>query len=258
LNQVAVIIFALPLLLGITQTAHAIDHKNLDEGRPLRLEDAYPIATGEIAVETGAAFTLQRKGPNRGVFPVQILYGVAPNLHVEVGTTLSTNPHELGSQSKSGDLELSGLYNFNAETLAVPAFGAKLSVNLPTGIDSSGVDVKMKGLVTKSFDRLSVHFNAAYEFLNGTRHDERDGRYELVLGASYPVGAPQHTRTTLIGAVFTEQAVQTGESNAVGAEIGFRYQLTPRIVIDAGVGTEFAGPADRSRLFGTVGISMGF
>ena len=47
-------------------SAVAIDHKNLDEGRPLRLEDAYAISTGESAVEVGAGFTLQRRGPNRG------------------------------------------------------------------------------------------------------------------------------------------------------------------------------------------------
>jgi len=40
--------------------------------------------------------------------------------------------------------------------------------------------------------------------------------------------------------------------------LGLRYQLTPRIVWDVGVGTEFAGPADRSRFFGVTGFSFGF
>src|SRR5688572_13389740 len=34
--------------------AFGIDHKNLDEGRPLRLDDAYAISTGEIEIEMGA------------------------------------------------------------------------------------------------------------------------------------------------------------------------------------------------------------
>lgn len=54
--------------------------------------------------------------------------------------------------------------------------------------------------------------------------------YQLVLGASYPVGAPRHTRTTLVGDVFTEQASRRGESNIVGIELGVRHQLTSRIV----------------------------
>jgi hypothetical protein len=52
---------------------------------------------------------------------------------------------------------LSRLYNFNQETLTLPAFGVKLELNLPTGVKSAGVDLAVKGLVTKSFDRLSLH-----------------------------------------------------------------------------------------------------
>jgi hypothetical protein len=246
------------LLSGCVMPAAAIDHKNLDEHRPLRLEDPYPIATGEWAIEAGAGFTLQRRGSDRGIFPIEILYGAIPNLQLGIGTTLSTSPHEVEEQTKSGDLQLSGLYNFNQETLRLPAFGAKLTLNLPTGIDSSGVDVEVKGLVTKSFDRLSLHFNVAYEFLTGTERGERDRRYNFVLGASYPVGAPQYTRTTLIGDVFTEQASRKGDPNVVGLEAGFRHQLTPRIVFDAGVGTEFAGPSDRAKFFFATGFSFGF
>jgi hypothetical protein len=251
-------LLSLTLLMAVTSETLAIDHKNLDENRPLRLEDAYTIASGELAVEAGAGFALERRGPDRGFFPVEVLYGAYPNLQLGLGTTLSTDPHEIDEQTKSGDLRVSGLYNLNQETLTLPAFGVKLELNLPTGVDSAGVDVEVKGLVTKSFDRLSLHLNAGYEFLSGTTRDERDGRYEVTLGASYPVGAPQYTRTTLIGDVFTEQGSRRGGSNVVGAEVGFRHQLTARVVLDAGIGTEFAGPADRSPLFVTSGISVGF
>ncbi len=248
---------ALVLAAGLASPAAAIDHKNLDEGRPLRLEDAYPIASGEWAIEAGIGGTFQRRRANRAEFPIEVLYGL-PNLQLGLGTTLSTSPREIEEQSKSGDLQLSALYNLNQETLTLPAFGVKLTVNLPTGVESSGVDVELKGIVTKSFDRLSGHLNVAYEFLNGTEPGEREGRYQLVLGASYPVGAPYHTRTTLVGDVFTEQGSRRGESNLVGVEVGVRHQLTPRIVWDAGIGTEFAGPADRSSLFVRTGISIGF
>lgn len=244
--------------LILAAPAYALDHKNLDEGRPLRLEDAYPIASGELAVEAGGGFTLQRRGANRGVVPVEILYGAVPNLQLGLGTTLSTDPRDIDEQTKSGDLQISALYNFNQETLTLPALGFKLTVNLPTGVASSGADVEVKGIVTKSIDRLAVHLNAAYEFLAGVKGGEREGVYAFALGASYPVGAPRYTRTTLVGDVFTHQAARHGESNVVGAEVGFRHQLTPRMVLDAGIGTEFAGPADRSSLSLTTGLSVGF
>lgn len=245
-------------LVSLAPRVRAIDHSNLDEGRPLRIEDAYPIAQGEWAVEAGVGLTVPRTGSTRGLLPVEVLYGALRNFHLGLGSTLSTDPHQIDGQTKSGDLRLSGLYNFNQETLTLPAFGLKALVNFPTGVDSAGVDAEIKGLVTKSAGRVSFHFNPAYRFLSGTGGNERTGIYQLVLGASYPLGAPRHTRTVLVADVFTEQSVHRGESNVFGAEIGVRYQLTPRLVWDAGLGSEFAGPADRAPFFFNTGLSIGF
>jgi hypothetical protein len=248
----------LAALLCAPANGFAIDHGNLDEGRPLRLDDAYAIATDERALETGAGFSLLRRGSDRGFFPIEVLYGALPNLQIGLGTTLSTHPHDIDDPVKSGDLRLSALYNFNQETLVMPAFGVKLDVNLPTGVDAKGVALGLKGIVTKSIERLSLHFNAGYQVLTDARREERDGRYELVLGASYPLGAPRYTRATIVADVFTEQSADHGEANIVGAELGFRYQVTRTIVWDAGVGTEFAGPAERSPFMVTTGVSFGF
>jgi hypothetical protein len=251
------VLLALVSLIAPT-SALAIDHKNLDEGRPVRVEDAYAISTGEIAIEAGAGVSLRRRGPDRGSFPIELLYGALPNFQIGVGTTLLTDPREIDERAKSADVRIGALYNFNQETLVMPAFGAKLEVELPTGVDSTGVDVEVKGIVTKSFERLSVHLNAGYQFFTDPRRGERDGRYELVLGASYPIGAPSFTRATLAADIFTEQSTHRGESNVVGAELGLRYQLTPGMVWDVGVGTEFAGPSDRSRFQFTTGLSFAF
>jgi hypothetical protein len=245
-------------VLATASSTYAIDHKNLDEGRPLRLEDAYPIAHGEFAIEAGGGFTLQRRGADRGFFPVELLYGPLPNLQVGIGTVLSTDPREIDDRPKSGDLRLNALYNFNQETLTLPAFAVKLGLDTPTGVDAHGFGVEAKGIVTKSFERLSLHLNAGYEFFTSSHEDERDGRYKLAIGASYPIGAPRFTRATLVGDVFAEQSTRHGESTTVGTEVGLRYQLTPRIVWDVGVGTEFAGPADRSKFSFTTGLSFGF
>ena len=245
------------LVLGYAATAAALDHKNLDAGRPLRVEDAYTISTGEIALEAGAGFSLDRHDA-RGRFPVELLWGAVPNLQLGVGSTLLTDPRSVEEPARSGDLTLSGLYNLNQETLWVPAFGAKLEVELPTGVRSSGVDVELKGIVTKSIGRLGVHLNAAGLFTGDPGDDERGARWEVVLGASYPIGAPHYTRLTVVADLIAEQAHRHGDSDVVGAEIGVRYQLTSRTVWDVGIGTEFAGPVDRTRLLFTTGLSVGF
>jgi hypothetical protein len=252
-----VLVFVLTLAAAAGEV-YAIDHTNLDETRPLRLEDAYALAEGEIALEAGGGFTLQRRGPNRGLFPAEILYGAYPNLQVGIGTPLSTDPRDIDDRPKSGDLQVSALYNFNQETISLPALALKVGVDTPTGIGARGYGIELKGIITKSIERLSLHLNAGYEFLTSTSRDEREGRYKFALGASYPIGAPQFTRATLVGDVFAEQSTRRGESTFVGTEAGLRYQLTPRIVWDVGIGTEFAGPAHRSDLFMTTGFSLGF
>ncbi|MFH0341976.1 MAG: hypothetical protein ACHBNF_07560 [Chromatiales bacterium] len=134
----------------------------------------------------------------------------------------------------------------------------KLELGLPTGVDSSGTDISLTGLVTKSFGRLSLHANGGYASLSGEDPGERDGRYEILLGASYPIAAPHYTRLTVLGDLFIKQSVARGESNIAGAEVGLRYQLTYRAVLDTGLGSEFAGPADRSPFYLTTGLSVGF
>jgi len=248
------------LLLSITMLAPtgAIDHSNLDEDRPLRVEDPYPIATGELAVEAGAGLRVPRRGDTQGLFPIELLYGALPNLQLSLGTTAFTDPQKVDEPIKSGDFRVSALYNLNQETLRLPAFGIRITAHFPTGRNSAGVDVRVKGLITKSWRRLSVHFNAAHEFLSETQPTERRGRHQFVLGASVPVGAPKYTRTTVLGDFFAGQSFRRGASEIVGAEFGVRHQFTPWTVLDAGVGTEFAGPSDRSNFFATVGVSTGF
>jgi hypothetical protein len=249
---------ALLLLLLGSSAARGLDHGNLDEDRPLRMEDAYPIAQGELALEGGFGFTVERHASDRALFPFEILYGAWTGLQVGAGTVLSTDPHDIDDTHKSGDLRFSALYNFNQETESLPAFGVKGTLNLPTGTDSSGADFELKGLVTKSFDRWSLHFNPAYEFLSGGDGGERDGRYRFILGASYPLGAPQHTRTTLLFDLFAEQSSRSGESTFFGAEAGVRYQMSQRGILDFGLGSEMSGPSRRAPFYFTAGFSYGF
>src|SRR5262245_59199260 len=220
----AIAVVMLGLISAAAGVDEAIDHKKVDEGRPVRVEDACPIADGEIAFEVGAGFALLKRAPDQGIFPIEVLYGALPNLQIGLGSTLFTDPHHIDDRPKSGDLRASALYNFNQETLALPAFAAKLSVTAPTGIDAHGWGIELKGIVTKSIERLSLHLNGAYEFLTGSNRTERDGRYEFALGASYPLGAPQLTRATVVGDVFADQPAIRGESTIVGTEVGLRYQ----------------------------------
>lgn len=241
-----------------TAPAWALDHDNLDPNRPIQMEDAYAIPKGEIGLESGVRLNDRRQGRTQAVFQPQIIYGAFDNAQIEIQGDFFTEPQSLVGANKSGDLHLGVLYNFNTETLRLPAFAMRVEADLPTGVNSRGVDTQLTGILTRSFGRLRAHVNAGYTLLGAPQGQERPGAYRFVAAVSYPIGYPDRFRETLIMDVYTRQSDLKGQRNNTGVELGLRHQLSSRIVLDAGLGTEFYGPSDRSALTGTVGLSVGF
>lgn len=255
LRRAALVLFA----LGASATGYTIDHSNLDAGRPVQLEDAYPIEKGEWALEVGAGASHEREAANQGRIDAELLYGLLLNLHVGVGTSLFTEPDSLGrGQERSGDLRLSTLYNLNQESRTLPALGVKAEVTLPTGDGSEEAGVQVTGLLTKSIARLALHLNAGAEFQNEAPAEERDWSYLLALGASYPLGAPRNTLTTLVGDVVLRQDRVREESETVTMELGLRRQFSQRFVLDIGASSDVSGAEQRSRFALRAGVSLAF
>ncbi len=250
--------FPLILLVLLPAPLLALDHDNLDPNRPIGMEDAYAIPKGEIGMEGGVRFNDRREGRTRVTFQPQIIYGAFENAQIEIQGDLFTEPNSLVGASKSGDLHLGLLYNFNTETLALPAMALRVETDLPTGVNSRGVDTQVTGILTRSFGRLRAHLNAGYTVLGLPKGQERPGAYRAVAAVSYPLGYPDSFRDTLIASLYTRESDLRGQRNHTGVEVGIRHQLTSRLVVDAGLGTEFAGPTDRAAVLGTVGLSVGF
>ncbi len=248
----------LAALLPFAGSAWALDHDNLDPNRPIQMEDAYAVAQGEIGLESGVRVNDRREGKTRVTYQPQIIYGAFANTQIEIQGDVYTDPHTLVGANKSGDLHLGVLYNFNQETLDLPAFAMRIGAELPTGLNSKGVDTQVTGILTRSYGRARVHLNAGYTFVGTPQGQERSGAYRAVAAVSYPLGYPDRFQDTLIVDVYTKQSDLVGQRNNTGIEIGLRHQLTSRIVLDGGIGTEFYGPADRSAFTGTIGLSVGF
>lgn len=225
-----------------------LDHDNLDPNRPIAIEDAYAIPKGEIGLEGGVRFTDRRTERTGLTVQPQIIYGAFDNAQVELQGDLFSDASSAVGPNRSGDLHLGLLYNFNTETIQWPALAVRVGAEFPTGVNSRGVDTQVTGIVTRSFGRLRAHLNVGY-LLTGTPRDrERPGAYRVVAALSYPLGYPMSFRDTLIASLYTRQSDLRGQRNNTGVEVGIRHQLTSRIVLDGGLGTEGIGPADRAAL----------
>jgi hypothetical protein len=245
-------------VMTLPHRARALDHDNLDPNRPIAIEDAYVIPKGEIGVEGGMTFNDRKEGKSRFGFQPQIIYGAFENTQIEIMTGLVTEPSTVVGDDKSGDLSVAALYNVNTETLNLPAFAARVEVGLPTGVRSKGIDTELTGVMTRSFGRWRTHLNVGYTFLGSPQQNERSGAYRIVAAVSYPLGYPMSFSDTIIVNLFTRQSDLTGQTNPTGVGLGLRHQVSSRVVLDGGIGTEFLGPTDRSIFFSTIGLSVGF
>lgn len=246
------------ILLLVPTFGWALDHDNLDPNRPIAIEDAYVLPKGEIGIEGGVVYNDRGQGKGRVGFQPQIIYGAFDNAQIELMTTTLTEPNTVAGDDKSGDLSLGVLYNFNTETVEVPAFAVRVELGFPTGVKSKGLDTEVTGVMTRSFDRWRTHLNVGYTFLGSPASGERAGAYRVVAAVSYPLGYPDSFRDTFIANVFTRQSDLVGQSNPTGLGIGLRHQVSSRVVADIGLGSEVIGPADRSVFFSTIGLSVGF
>ena len=258
MSRIVLTVIAAVGLLLMPLPGLALDHDNLDPNRPIGMEDAYAIPKGEIGMEGGVRFNDRREGRPSVTFQPQIIYGAFDNTQIEIQGDLMSDPNTLIGAAKSGDLHVGVLYNFNTETISLPAFAVRLAVELPTGVNSKSVDTQMTGILTRSFGRLRVHLNAGYTVLGAPQGQERPGAYRAVAAVSYPLGYPTSFSDTLIASLYTRESDLRGQRNHTGFEIGLRHQLSSRLVLDGGLGTEFVGPADRAALLGTIGLSVGF
>lgn len=200
----------------------------------------------------------RKRGKSRLVFQPQLIIGAFNNTQLELSSDVSTDPRSVVGDDKSGNLTVGALYNFNTETVSLPAFAARVQLGLPTGVSAKGVDTAVTGVMTRSYGRWRMHLNIGYTFLGSPQGRERSGAYRVVAAVSYPLGYPTSFRDTIIANVFTRQSDLVGQRNPTGVGIGLRHQVSSRVVFDAGLGTEFIGPSDRSVFFSTIGLSVGF
>ena len=250
---------ALALTAGSPERVDAqTDYYNLDRGRPLRVEDAYPIERRAFEIQA-APLRVERAagGVYHWSLEPEIAYGVLPRLQVEIGVPLSVIDAAGARRTGVGGLDVSALYNLNVET-SLPAFGIGASALLPVGnLAPDDPFVSVTGLMTRTFTWARVHLNGEYTV--GDEPADSDGGVEEQSrwAAGFAIDRTFPLRALLIGAeLVTEQPLDDAADLLFTAGAGVRYQLTPRWAMDAGVGKRLTG--DDRAWYLTVGSAYAF
>lgn len=229
--RIAILLLAAAWFAAVPAAHAQTDHTNLEEGLPTRLEDAYPTAFRNRELQLRLGWERNDEGQDRGTLEPRLEFGIAPNAQLKVGA-----PFYLGDADRrgSGDIQIEGLYNFNQESLSLPAFALAGGIDIPSGEDSEGVDTTLKFIMTKTVDdanlgRLHVNLEWGHNF--SAQDDERDDTFAVVAGYSFRL----NTDTMIVADFVREWEMERGKESNI-AELGARYQLSPRWVLSGGVG----------------------
>ncbi|HUG39318.1 MAG TPA: hypothetical protein VMM12_02480 [Longimicrobiales bacterium] len=247
-------------LLGIAAPLAAqTDYYNTDAGRPVRVQDAYPVERYAFEAQV-APLRMERSdgGAYHWEFEPELAYGLLPHMHVEVGVPLVflDAADERGRFGVAG-IDLSALYNLNVETLTLPAFAIAGSAVLPVGsFAPDRVYPSVTGIATRTFAFARFHLNGEYTFGEAPGVGEEVGEAtRWMAGVAVDRTFPLRS-ALLIADAFVEQPLHEGEEVAWTTELGLRYQLDPYFALDAGVGRRLTG--EERGWFVTFGAARAF
>lgn len=255
----ALVIVATPLIPS--RAAAQTDYYNTDAGRPISVEDAYPIERRALEIQVAPLRLARAPGGvySWGVEP-EIALGILPRTQVEVGFPLAYT--DLGAGRRSTGLagvELSALHNLNVET-SIPALAIAGDVLLPAGgLGPDRAYASVKGIATKTLTWARFHLNGRYTFGD---HVAGAGAGEGAHDLSRWMGGLAVDRTLPLQSLLLTAELVARQPMVEDADIawdtaaGARYQLSPRLAVDGGAGYRLTGDAGWFVTFGAA-LSVG-
>jgi hypothetical protein len=253
---------AFALVLLSSPAAAQTDYYNTDAGRPITVEDAYAIERRALEIQVAPLRLERSRGGiyTWGIEP-EIAAGLLPRTQFEVGFPLAyTDLGAAGHSAGLAGMDLSMLHNLNVET-SIPALAVAAHVLIPAGsLAPSRTYPSLKGIATKTFTWARFHVNGQYTFGDRLSSASAAGGSHGVADLSRWMGGLAVDRTfpleslLLTAEVVARQPLVADEKVTWSTAAGTRFQLSPRVSTDAGLGYRLTG--DDTGWFVTFGAAV--
>src|ERR1043166_8399789 len=221
------------MALNATEAAAQIDYRNLDDERPVVVEDAYPIERYAFELLGAYRFARLPGGGGLHVWIPELSYGVAKATSIGVKAPFAAATRRGASGFGLAGVRAFGLVNLTTERPSLPGLALRLDGTLPAGGQAGrGVAIMIQALATRSFGRNRLHLNAG----GGLTQAEEPGAAEEIprwRARLAPDRAVVRRRMLLIGGA-PGGAEARGARAIIPGGAGFRRQVTPTLVVDAG------------------------
>lgn len=244
------------LLLAAAPLAAQIDYRNLDDDRPTRVEDAYPVE--HFAFEALLPYRVERESGSVTIHSVvpELSYGLLRNSQVGFKLPFAVVDGLGGTRTGLSGLLAFALYNFNTESRTLPALSLRVDGAFPVGTLAGGeTRVAFKAIATRSFGKNRIHLNGAYAVGADGASSAAEGLPRWWAGAAIDRTLFRQS-TLLVGEVYVLQA-EHGAPRQLNASLGLRYQWTPTTVFDLGLSRRLK-PGVGPDIAVTVGLSHAF
>lgn len=241
------------VVIATTPAWGQIDYRNLDRGRPFTVEDAYPIE--QYAFELSGSYLLQTRQGSRtghGLEP-ELSYGIGKGMAVSLATPLLLRSGAVGERTGLAGLSASLLANFTTERPGLPGIGVRLDATLPVGgAAPSGTSQSIGLLGTMSIGSSRLNMSGGLEVVRPDRRAGAEGAPLWHLGVQ--LDRTLIRSSTLLAAEVVLRREARGDPLTLAPAIGIRRQITPTLVLDAGLLAGFSA-GDHPRTTLTLGVS---
>ncbi len=238
---------------GLVSAQH--DYRNLDHGRPIATEDAFPVERG--AFELMFPWSYEREAGESGLmFEPEFMLGLISNGMVGMGA-----PILLGDGGGLAGLRPFVFYNFNGEG-TFPAIAARLDGTVPVGApggDEVSVSLTIIGSVPLGATRIHVNSGGLVAGTGGPPLEDTPPSRSWSVGIDHTFWRQS---IVLMADVQRQkfECYQCDERAHWIAGLGVRMQATPTTVFDIGVqrrlsalGPDLVVTAGLTRSFSLIG-----
>lgn len=231
---------------GVGRVAAAqTDYYNTDSGRPITVEDAYPVERRAFELQL-APLRVERSPGGLyawGIEP-ELAYGILPRTHVELGFPLAFRDGPAGVRSSGlAGVEVGIFHNLNVET-TIPALALAAEAIIAAGpLAPDRTYASAKAVATKTFPWARFHVNGQYTFGDEPAAMVSAGGHEISRWmAGVAIDRTMPLRSLLLtGEVVARQPIHADDDIAWDAGTGLRYQYSPRVALDAGIARQLTG-----------------
>jgi len=230
--------------------------------RPLAVDDAGVVDTGQVDVELGAG-VVHDPCCDALEIPFGLTLGVLPNIAVGIGfggqfeerVHVAQKDHESGI----GDRVVGVKWAYLSETNGCPAQALAFSVQFPTanedeGFGSGEIDYDLTWIASKMVTETpGLHLNAGYTWV-GEPSGEDVGDI-VYYGAAVDVQLNETVQW--VGEIFAEKELQGGTQTVVQYNTGFRWSASDALTLDIAAGSSLSGD-DAPDFTATAGLTWVF